>query len=111
MGIINTVQRFEVANLRERGIGRSYALGEVRHATEIVGDKKVYFMRYGVTDRSGPLPIEMSYAMYAYLPANVKQTRRMYLLLIGQPQKIGDSELKVDLRTILPVIGGLHEEN
>ena len=110
-GIADTVQRFEVANLRERGLRRSYAPGEVRKQTEFVGDKKVYVMRYGVTDRSGPLPIEMSYAMYAYLPANVKQTRRLYLILIGQPQKIGDSELKVDLRTILPVIRALHEKN
>jgi hypothetical protein len=109
-GIIDTVQRFEVANMRERGIGRSYALGEVRNETEIVGDKKVYVMRYVVTDRSGQYPIEMNYAMYAYLPADVKQTRRMYLFLIGQPQKIGESEIKNDLRTIRPVISGLREK-
>jgi TPR repeat protein len=109
-GIITTVQRFEEKNMRERGATRSYILGEVQKKTETVSDKQLYVMRYVITDRSGRYTIEMKYAMYVYLPPDVKQTRRVYLFLVGQPQKIGESEIKNDLTTIYPTISSFHEK-
>jgi hypothetical protein len=108
--VIAAIQRSEEANLKERGVAKSYALGEVRKETANAGGKKLYLMSYVITDSSLRVPVEVKYVTYAYLSPNWKQTKRVYLFVLGQPQKIGESTLATDPTQFDAVISSFREK-
>lgn len=109
-GAAARIQQYEEASLWARGATRSYAPGRISREVETFGEKRLYVMRYAITDRSRGFPIEVMYATCVYLPPNAKETRRVYLFIVGKVRNAAASADANVLPELYPVIGSLREK-
>ena len=98
----------EEKNMRERGASRSYTLKDLSRGFTTIDEKKLHVMSYAITDRSGAVPLEIKYAMYLYLPPDIKQEKDFYAFLISDTYKVGASAYEADLTRIDPIISSFY---
>ena len=101
--IVTMIFGYEEKNMRERGAMRSYTLKDLSKEVTMIGEKKLHVMSYTITDHSR-IPMEIKYAMYLYLPPDLRQKRVFYGFLIGEPYKIRESVYETNLTKIHSVI-------
>ena len=106
--IATMVLASEEENMRERGASRSYILKDLSRGFTTIDEKKYHVMSYSITDRSGAVPLEFKYAMYLYLPPDIKHEKDFYAFLISDAYKVGASAYEADLTRIRPVISSFH---
>ena len=109
-GAAARIQQYEEASLWARGATRSYAPGKISRGIETYGEKRLYVMRYAITDHSRGFPIEVMYATCVYLPPNAKETRRVYLFIVGKVRNAAMSADANVLPELSPVIASLREK-
>ena len=89
--------------MRARGSTRSYYLKDVSRERTIIGKKKLYVMKYTISDLSR-VPTEIKYAMYLNFPNYSKQPKDYYIFLVGDVSKINNTPFATDLTVINKVI-------
>ena len=107
---VTAFQCISETNFREHGKAKSHTLGEVSRQVETIGGKTLYVTRYVVTDQSLSIPVEAKEAAYIYLPPNWKESKRIYLFGIAQPQKLGEVATPTDPSQVNSVISGFREK-
>lgn len=108
--VLTAFQCVSEATFREEGKAKSRKLGEVTKRVETIGGKTLYVMRYLVTDQSLSVSVESSEATYFYLPANWRESKRVYLFGIAQAQTIGNAVLTEDISELNSMISGFREK-
>lgn len=107
--IANMIFGSEEKDVRERGATRSYSLKELSKEVTTIGGKKLHVMNYTITDRSR-IPMEIKYAMYLYLPPDLRQKRVFYGFVIGEPSKIREAVYETDFTKIHSVISSFRSK-
>jgi hypothetical protein len=108
--VLTAFQCVSEATFREEGKIKSRKLGEVSRQVETIGSKTLYVMRYPVTDQSPSVTVESSEATYFYLPANWRESKRVYLFGIAQARKVGNLTTTADTSEVNSVIAGFREK-
>jgi hypothetical protein len=107
--IANMIFGYEEKDMRERGATRSYYLKELSKEVTTIGGKKLHVMNYTITDRSR-IPMDIKYALFLYLPPNLRQKKVFYGFWIGEPSKIRESVYETDFTKIHSVIGSFESK-
>ena len=107
--IVNMIFGYEEKDIRERGVTRSYYLKDLSKEVTTIGGKKLHVMNYTITDRSR-IPMDIKYAMYLYLPPDLRQKKVFYGFWIGEPSKISESVYETDFTKIDSVISSFQSK-
>jgi len=107
--IVNMIFGSEEKDIRERGATRSYNLKDLSKEVTTIGGKKLHVMNYTITDHSR-IPMDIKYAMYLYLPPDLRQKRVFYGFWIGEPSKIRESVYETDFTKIHSVISSFQSK-
>jgi hypothetical protein len=107
--ITNMIFGSEEKDIRERGATRSYYLKDLSKEVATIGGKKLHVMNYTITDRSR-IPMDIKYAMYLYLPPDLRQKKVFHGFWIGEPSRIRDTVYETDFTKIDSVISSFQSK-
>jgi len=94
----------------QQGAAKAYVAREGVRQDTTIGDKHLYVLRYGVTDRSLRVAVSTTETVYLLLPDHWRRTGRGYAFALMQAHVASDTAPAAEGALIYPVISGFREK-
>jgi len=101
--VANDYRAGEELNMRNSG-ARQYSLSDVKKGVTVLGDKKLYFMSYVTTPRSGP---GQSSILYLWFPEDFMRKRKFFVINLDDICSTDEAEQCPDVKALTSVVQSL----